>query len=62
MPMKTKTIIIIVGFVLLLIIIGYFTFPLVLVLFKSMIGMIALVLIGLGIFIGTLIPKKRRNE
>jgi len=60
--MKTKTIIIILGIVLLLIIFGYFTFPLVLVLFKSVIGMIALVLIGLGIFIGTLIPKRRKNE
>jgi hypothetical protein len=58
--MKKSTIII--GLILLLFIGGYFLFPFVVTLFKSLIGIFAIILIVVGIFIGYIIPKRKRNE
>jgi hypothetical protein len=55
--MKTKTKLIILLVIVLLCIIGYFIFPLAAVMFKIAIGLIALLLILLGVFIGRITKK-----
>jgi uncharacterized membrane protein len=58
--MKTKTILIIIVVVIAIAVIGYYTFPLVLALFKTAMGIIALLLVALGIAIGTIVSKLKK--
>jgi hypothetical protein len=54
-----KKIIIIIGIILVLFIGGYFIFPFIVALFKSLIGIVAIILIATGIFIGYKLAKRK---
>ena len=57
-----KNVLIIIGILLLLLICGFYLFPLVVVAFKAVIGLAVILLIALGIYIGYIIAKKKNNE
>lgn len=57
MKMKTKTILIIIGVVILLCVIGYLLFPVFVVIVKAIVGLHVFILVALGLFIGYLLSK-----
>jgi VIT1/CCC1 family predicted Fe2+/Mn2+ transporter len=56
-----KNILIILGIFLLLLVCGFYIFPLVVVAFKAVIGLVFILLIVIGIYIGYIIPKKKKK-
>jgi hypothetical protein len=58
--MKTRNMLITILIVVVIAVIGYYTFPLVLALFKTAIGIIALLLVALGIIIGIGVSKLKK--
>lgn len=56
-----KNILIIIGVLLLLLVCGFYIFPMVVVAFKAVIGLVVILLIALGVYIGYIIPKRKRQ-